>query len=69
MDIYILRPCGVGISSLVALAGGWVNKTSLSIGTESITCSDLHCWGQTINVWMVQDLLCEMMALTRTQLR
>ena len=24
------RPCGVGTSSLVALAGGWVNKTSLS---------------------------------------
>ena len=27
---WIHRPCGVGTSSFVALAGGWVNKTSLS---------------------------------------
>ena len=26
-----LHPCGVGTSSLVALAGGWENKTSLSL--------------------------------------
>ena len=29
------RPCGVGTSSLVALAGGWVNKTSLSLSLLS----------------------------------
>ena len=26
------RPCGVGTSNLVALAGGWVNETSLRSG-------------------------------------
>ena len=27
-------PCGLGTSSLVALVGGWVNKTSLIVGNN-----------------------------------
>ena len=47
------RPCGVGTSSLVAIAGGWVNKTSSSTRNDKDSDSDRHQ-----RTAMIQDSSC-----------